>query len=188
MTVTSRTKRIASGSSDSESPQGESARPQSERAAEKAPATKGKGKKAPKLMVGLLAVAALIALTVWFLGRGKESTDNAQVEGHVVTVSVRTPGQVAKVLVADNQRVKEGDVLVELDLDELKARLAAAKANRLAAEASLALARAQLDLTQKTTSASIRQARGGVSQAASGVVCGGGRYSKGHRLANKRGT
>lgn len=131
---------------------------------------KAKPKKAPKVMLALLSVAALIGVVVWLLGRGKESTDDAQVEGHVVTVSVRTPGQVAKVLITDNQTVKEGDVLVELDLDELKARLAVAKADRLAAEASLALARAQLDLTERTTTASLRQARGGVSQATSGVA------------------
>jgi len=139
-------------------------------AVSEAPAAKRKPKKAPKVMLGLLAAAALVASTVWFLGRGKESTDDAQVEGHVVTVSVRTAGQVARVLVNDNQAVREGDVLVELDLQELNARHAAAKADRLAAEATLALAQAQMALTEKTSGASIRQARGGVSQAASGVV------------------
>jgi len=131
---------------------------------------KAKPKKAPKVMFGLLTVAALVAGTVWWLGRGKESTDDAQVEGHVVTVSVRTPGQVAKVLVTDNQAVREGDVLLELDLEELKARWSVARADRSAAEASLALAKVQLALTEQTSTASIRQARGGVSQAASGVV------------------
>lgn len=129
-----------------------------------------KAKKAPKVMLGLVAAAAIIGGIVWLVGRGKESTDDAQVEGHVVTVSVRTSGQVSKVFVSDNQVVKEGDVLVELDLEELKARLAVARADRMAAEASLALAQAQLALTERTTNASIRQARGGVSEAASGVA------------------
>ena len=169
MTLPSRTKPIPIASAEDESDQAERGRADSGEYSE-APAEKGKPKKAPKVMVGLFTLAALVGLTVWMLGRGKESTDDAQVEGHVVTVSVRTPGQVAKVLVNDNQMVKEGDVLVELDLDELKARLAAAKADRLAAAASLAVARAQLDLTERTAAASIRQARGGVSQAASGVA------------------
>jgi membrane fusion protein (multidrug efflux system) len=118
-----------------------------------------------------LVTAALIATSVaWLIGRGKESTDDAQVEGHVVTVSVRTPGQVAKVSITDNQLVRAGDALVELDLDELKARVAVTRADRMAAEASLALAQAQLALTERTAAASIRQARGGVSQAASNVA------------------
>lgn len=175
MTVPSRTKRISSTvSAQSKGPEGEIAHSEAEGApaaeTSAAPVAKGKPKKAPKVMMGLFAVAALLGATIWFHGRGKESTDDAQVEGHVVTVSVRTPGQVAKVLVTDNQMVKEGDVLVELDIEELKARFAVAKADRLAAEASLALARSQLDLTEKTTTASLRQARGGVSQATSGVM------------------
>jgi membrane fusion protein (multidrug efflux system) len=121
-------------------------------------------------MFGLLCVASVIGFGFWFMGRGKETTDDAQVEGHVVSISVRTPGQVAKVFVADNQVVKQDDVLVELDLDELKARLAVARADRMASEASLALAQAQLDLTERNANANIRQARGGLSQAASGVV------------------
>lgn len=127
-------------------------------------------KRAPRVLLSLVVAALMAAGTVWLLGRGKESTDDAQVEGHVVTVSVRTAGQVAKVNITDNQQVNAGDVLVELDLDELKARAAVAHADRLAAEAALALAQAQLALTERTSAANIRQARGGVSQAASGVA------------------
>lgn len=129
-----------------------------------------KSKKAPRVMLGLLAAAALVGGILWYLGRGKESTDDAQVEGRVVTVSARTSGQVSKVLVSDNQVVQQGDVLVELDLEELKARVNVARADRRAAEASLSLAQAQLALTERQAAAGIRQARGGVSQATSGVA------------------
>ncbi len=127
-------------------------------------------KKAPRVALLLVFAALLAAGIAWVLGRGKESTDDAQVEGHVVTVSVRIPGQIAKVNIDDNQHVNAGDILVELDLDELKARLAVAHADRMAAEASLALAQAQLAVTERTSQASLRQARGGVSLATSGVV------------------
>ncbi|HEY5960417.1 MAG TPA: HlyD family secretion protein [Polyangiaceae bacterium] len=129
-----------------------------------------KARKAPKILLGLTVLACIVGGGVWVLGRGKESTDDAQVEGHVVTISVRTPGQVAKVLVSDNQVVKQDDILLELDPDELRARLAVARADRMAAEASLALAQVQLDLTSRNANANIRQARGGLSQATSGVV------------------
>ncbi len=122
------------------------------------------------MLLTLLAAATVLVAGVWLAHRGKEATDDAQVEGHVVTVSVRTAGQIARILVTDNQTVKQGDVLVELDQDELKARLNVARADRMAAEATLALAQAQLALTERITTAGIRQARGGVSQATSGVA------------------
>ncbi len=144
--------------------------PQRAELSDSPPPERAKTNKAPRVLLGLVAAAVVIGGIVWLVGRGKESTDDAQVEGHVVTVSVRTSGQVSKVLVSDNQAVREGDVLVELDLEELKARLGVARADRMAAEATLALAQAQLALTERTTTAGIRQARGGVSEATSGVA------------------
>jgi membrane fusion protein, multidrug efflux system len=127
-----------------------------------------KRQRAPLVLAVLVAVAAIGGSTAWLFSRGKESTDDAQVEGHVVSVSARTPGQVARVRVTDNQRVKAGDVLVELDPSELGARLEAAEADAQSAQASLEAAEAQLALTRKSSSASLRQAKGGVSQAVSG--------------------
>jgi membrane fusion protein (multidrug efflux system) len=73
-------------------------------------------------------VAAAIGVLVWLRGRGKESTDDAQVDGEVVAVPTRTSGLVVKVLFVENQSVKEGDVLAELDPTPATARLAQAKA------------------------------------------------------------
>ena len=87
----------------------------------------------------------------------------------MANVSARVPGQVARVLVRDNQWVKAGDVLVELARSELDARLTAAEADALAAQAALANAQVQLTLTEQTASATLRQAKGGVTQASSGV-------------------
>jgi membrane fusion protein, multidrug efflux system len=127
-------------------------------------------RRAPRIMLGMFAGALLVGGAFWVVNRGRESTDDAQVEGHIVSISVRTPGQLSRVLVTDNQLVKQGEPLVELDLDELKARLNVARADRMAAEAALALAQTQLVLTERTTLAGIRQARGGVSLAVSGVT------------------
>jgi membrane fusion protein (multidrug efflux system) len=128
-----------------------------------------KQQRAPKVFAGLLALAAVVFLTSWLLGRGKESTDDAQVEGRLVGVSPRIAGQVERVLVRDNQEVQAGDILVVLDRRDAEARLAAAKADVAGARAQLAAAQAQLALTQANAAASLRQARGGVTQAASTV-------------------
>ena len=67
--------------------------------------------KAPMVFGGLVAAAALIAGLFWLIGHGKETTDDAQVEGRIISVSARVQGQVARVLVNDNQEVHEGDIL-----------------------------------------------------------------------------
>jgi membrane fusion protein, multidrug efflux system len=122
------------------------------------------------VFVALAAGAALVAGGVWVFGRGKESTDDAQIEGRVVSVAARVAGlQVSRVLVKDNQKVAQGDLLVELDKNDMAAKVAGAKADLLAAKAALATAQTQLSLTEANAAASLRQARGGLTQASSNV-------------------
>ncbi|MGC4064473.1 MAG: HlyD family secretion protein [Polyangiaceae bacterium] len=127
-------------------------------------------KKAVRVFIALASSALVIGGLIWFVRRGKETTDDAQVEGHVVSVASRVPGQVAKVLVKDNEAVKAGQPIVELDKSELLARVDVATADNLSAQASVELARAQLELTEANAQAGLRQARGGVVQATSGVA------------------
>lgn len=123
-------------------------------------------RKAPFVAGGLGVLALATAGYLYLSSRGKETTDDAQVEGHVAPVSARVPGQVKRVRITDNQRVKAGDVLVELDDSDRAARLAAAKADLAAARAAASAAEAQLALTKKQVDANLAIARGGVSQAA----------------------
>ncbi len=113
----------------------------------------------------LLAVAAALGTMRWARTRGLETTDDAQVEGHIVNVASRIAGTVGRVVVQDNQRVEAGAVLIELDPTDLDARLNVARADLAAAQSAVAAARAQLDLTDRQAAASVRQARGGVRQA-----------------------
>jgi len=73
--------------------------------------------------------AVVLALTVlgvrkWWFGRSHVSTDNAQVDGHIVPVLGKVGGYVSEVRVAENQAVKAGDTLVVLDDRDFRARLA----------------------------------------------------------------
>jgi membrane fusion protein (multidrug efflux system) len=68
------------------------------------------------------------------------STDDAYVNGHVTFVAPRVPGQVMKVLVDDNQRVKKGDLLVQLDKEAFQVQVALKRAAVRVAEANLAAA------------------------------------------------
>lgn len=130
-----------------------------------AAAAKPKARRAPFVLGGLLALFATIGGVVYANGRGKESTDDAFVEAHVANVAPRMSGQVTKVLVTDNARVKVGDVLVELDDRDAKVKLATADADLLSAKANLVAVRTNLALTEKNVDANLLQARGGVVSA-----------------------
>ncbi len=129
-----------------------------------APATP-KRRRAPFVLGGLLVVAVAVALYLYITRLGKERTDDAQVEAHVASVSARIAGQVKRVLVADNQQVKAGDVLVELDDRDQQVKLAAARADLAATQAQLRSAQTQLALTEKTAKANLSIANAGVEQA-----------------------
>jgi membrane fusion protein (multidrug efflux system) len=98
-----------------------------------------------------LAVTVITALLVvvggamWFHYKDRVSTDDAQVDGHLVPVSCKVYGSVEKILVEDNQAVKAGDVLVELDARDLQAKVDQAKAALAQAEAQVASSRADVD-------------------------------------------
>jgi membrane fusion protein (multidrug efflux system) len=74
---------------------------------------------------------------------------------------------VKRVLVKDNQHVKAGEVLVELDDRDLNVRLASARADLAAAKASLHSSETQLAVTRKSVDSNLAVARGGMAQAAS---------------------
>lgn len=125
-----------------------------------------KRKRAPFVFGGLVLAAAAIAIIYYVSRLGKESTDDAQVEAHVGYVAARIAGQVKRVAVTDNQEVKVGDVLVELDDRDQQVKVAAARADLAATQAQLHTAQTQLSLTEKTAKANLAVAKGGVEQAA----------------------
>src|ERR1700677_1863035 len=83
----------------------------------------------------VVAVGLSVALVVSWMSRGRESTDDAQIDADVVVVSTRVGGAVLKVHVTDNQQVKKGDLLVEIDPADLTARAKQAEAELAAAKA-----------------------------------------------------
>jgi membrane fusion protein (multidrug efflux system) len=93
------------------------------------------------LVMVLVATAAATAGVGYYVTHlGLETTDDAQIDADVVSVPARTAGVVAAVRFTDNQAVKAGDVLAELDPELQKARLAQAEATLEAAKASAAAA------------------------------------------------
>jgi membrane fusion protein, multidrug efflux system len=125
-----------------------------------------KRRRAPLVFGGLLVVAAAVATYIYISRIGREKTDDAQVEAHVSNVAARIAGQVKRVLVVDNQEVKAGDPLVELDDRDQQVKVVAARADHAAASAQLRMAQTQLALTEKTARANLTVAQGAIAQAA----------------------
>lgn len=100
--------------------------------------------KRPFLIVGAVVLAGLTALATYAMRtRGQESTDDAQVEGDVVAISVRVAGLVVAVPAVDNHRVKKGDLLAQIDDTDCAARLEQARAELAQAQAQAVQAEAQ---------------------------------------------
>lgn len=114
------------------------------------PQRKRPGKKPLIILAIVVVIMLLVGLWFWFTTRNIESTDDAFTEGDAVTIAPKAAGYVVKLLVRDNQRVKQGDLLVEIDprdtsaqRDQAKAQLGLAKAQLHQAQAQLALSRVQ---------------------------------------------
>lgn len=117
----------------------------------------------------LLIIGAIFGVRYWLYARSHESTDDAFIDGHIIQLSPKVAGYVAKVYVTDNQQVKAGDLLAEIDPRDYESRLEQAKAVLNAGTARLKEARTGVELTRASTRANIQQASGTVQQSRSGV-------------------
>ncbi len=133
-----------------------------------------KGRTTLKKMVpfAVLALAALILVAIiggwnaWIGGGSVEKTDDAILRADITPLSTRVSGTVAQVAVSDYQRVKAGDLLVQLKDDDFKAQVAQAEAGVAAAQAALENNAKQKDLQ----SSRIVQAQAGIQAATADIA------------------
>src|SRR4029077_9448935 len=114
--------------------------------AQATPPAKALGKRKFRWRPLLIAIGALLLVFVIvpraFHAWHTVSTDDAYVNSYVTFVAPRVPGQVLRVLVDDNNRVKKGDVLVELDPEPFRVQVAIKQAAVDSAQAELVVAQA----------------------------------------------
>ena len=102
-----------------------------------------------KILFGAAGIL-ILAGAIWFgipwlqMTLATVSTDDAYVNGHVTFLAARVRGQVARVLVDDNNRVHRGDLLVELDKEPFQIAVAVKKAAVETASADLQVAKAKV--------------------------------------------
>jgi len=127
-----------------------------------------------RAVLAVIAIAAVIAAAAWWwVSRSRETTDNAQIDGHIAPVASRVAGTVLEVKVVDNQRVEAGAVLVQIDARDYEVALARAKADLADAEAALEAARAGIPITATTTSSQVATATAGVERSGTGIAIAG---------------
>ena len=123
------------------------------------------------LMAGFAGILALGAAIAWAVySQGYESTDDAQVDGHLNVVSSRISGTASSVYVTDNQTVEAGQPLVDLDQSEQKVAYAQAKAQYDQAVAQLHAQRPSVAITQADNSAAAVTGDVQLAQAKSGFA------------------
>jgi membrane fusion protein (multidrug efflux system) len=127
----------------------------------------------PRAKWGLVFGGLVLLVAIFFLWRylaSYESTDDAQIDGHVNSVSARVSGHVLKLNVQDNQYVEQGTVLVEIDPADYEVAVAQAKAEYADAKAQADAAGINIPVTDVSTSSQVTGAQAGVSSAQSGIA------------------
>jgi membrane fusion protein (multidrug efflux system) len=134
---------------------------EAEKAAAVPAVTKGRGK-AFLIFFILLIIAGVVGFFYWLHESKFEETDDAQVDAHLNAVSSRIDGTIAHVYVDDNQYVKAGQVLVDLDPRDFQAELDQSQAELLQAQSMVFAQRPNIPITQVQTSTSISTAESDV--------------------------
>ncbi len=116
-----------------------------------APAVNAQSQSSKKRIIFLrlaisIAIICLLAFMYWFfIARFNESTDDAYLQADSVALAPKVSGYVTKVLVKDNQWVKAGQPVAQLEDDQYQARVNQATANILADQAAIDQANAEIN-------------------------------------------
>ncbi len=138
------------------------------------PSTERDGSSRKKIIIGAAVLALLVGGGIYAKhalawSSAHVSTDDAYLTSDLVQITPQVNGSLTRVLVSDNQPVKQGEVLAVLDDATYRSQLAEQQANLAVAQASYRAAQVGVGLTGTTGESQILQAQGGVEQANSGI-------------------
>jgi len=126
------------------------------------------------IILGVAIVVLLIAYAIYsFLTAGKESTDDSQIAADVVPVAARIAGQVLNVTISENQPVRKGQLIAEIDPQDAQVRLAQAQGELETARATAAEADAKTSVTTATARGAFSSAQAGVQSSRESVDTSG---------------
>jgi membrane fusion protein (multidrug efflux system) len=120
------------------------------------------------IVIGVI-VLLVVGFFVYRYVTSYESTDDAQIDGHINSVSSRVSGHVVKLNVQDNQYVQAGTVLVEIDPSDYQIALQRARADFEDAQASALAAGVNVPIMSVSTSSQISGSEAEVESARAGI-------------------
>jgi membrane fusion protein (multidrug efflux system) len=122
------------------------------------------------LVVLAFVVLASAGYSLWRYLNTYESTDDAQIDGHINAISARITGNVIEIRAEDEQVVKAGDVLVQIDPRDYDVAFAKAEADLRDAEAALESSRIDIPITTANTASQLKTATSSRADATAFVV------------------
>ncbi|HEY1069041.1 MAG TPA: efflux RND transporter periplasmic adaptor subunit [Thermomonas sp.] len=136
----------------------------------------GKRRRALLVLLAVVVVAGIAWLAYYLLvARWHQDTDDAYVQGNIVSITAQTPGTVVSINADDGMRVTAGQVLVQLDPNDAQVALAQAEANLAATVRQVRGLFSSVDSAQADIAArevALQQARADVARR-SGLVASG---------------
>jgi membrane fusion protein, multidrug efflux system len=134
--------------------------------------TKPSRAQSPGFRIAVVIALILLVVVGFFVYRyftSYESTDDAQVDGHINSISGRVSGHVIKLNVQDNQYVQAGTVLVEVDPADYQVAYERAKADYADAQATAVAAGVSVPITSVNTASQVSASEADVSSARAGI-------------------
>jgi len=133
------------------------------------------------IIVAIVVLAILIGGVIyWFSTRDLESTDDAYTDGRAVTIAPHVSGYVTALDVNDNQRVKAGQVLAQIDPRDFQAARDQAEGNLRVAEAQLDNGRISLETARISDPAKLASARAQLDSARAALANAQAEYNRQH--------
>jgi membrane fusion protein (multidrug efflux system) len=143
----------------------------------------GKLLRAKWLLIPIALILIIVGYAGWVYLSRWETTDDAQIEGHIHPVNAKVGGTVSSVNVRDNQHVEAGTVLAQLDSRDYEVAVARAEAELAQARAGVVAARAGVPVATSTAGAQItsseaiaERAKGGVELASKELLAAEARF------------
>jgi len=134
--------------------------------------TRPSRRQSPAFKIAIVVGIALLLIIGFFVYRyvsSYESTDDAQVDGHINSISARISGHVVKLNVQDNQYVQAGTVLVEIDPADYQVAYDRAKADFADAQAAAEAAGVSVPITSVNTTSQVSSTEADVASARAGI-------------------
>jgi membrane fusion protein (multidrug efflux system) len=131
----------------------------------------GQGRRKTLLFASVLGILIFVGVVAfWLYSRTYESTDDAQVDGHLNGITARIDGVIKGVYVEENQSIQAGQIIAEMDPRDYEVALEQAQAQFLKSQADLRAENPNVPITQSSAQTTISTSQSEVSNAEAGVA------------------